>query len=104
MTLGRDGSEATRGCCRPILLKNSERRRVACAEVSEEPMRRAASGARASWFIGLQTGAAFTFRVIGVSHFAIRRRFCTVAAIRNSSLAPLRPRKRSRSSFRMRLR
>ena len=40
----------------------------------------------------------------GINHFAIRRRFCAVAAIRNSSRAPLRPRSLSRSSLRMRLR
>lgn len=40
----------------------------------------------------------------GINHFAIRRRFWAVAAIKNSSCAPLSPRSRSRSSFMMRLR
>jgi len=40
----------------------------------------------------------------GTSRLAVLRRFCAVAAIRNSSWAPLGPRSRRRSSFRMRLR
>src|SRR6187399_1263901 len=40
---------------------------------------------------------------IGIS-LAILRRFWAVAARRNSSLAPFGPRRRRRSSFRMRLR
>jgi len=38
------------------------------------------------------------------NHFAIRLKFCAVAASKNSSLAPLGPRNRSRSSFRIFLR
>jgi hypothetical protein len=34
------------------------------------------------------------------NHFAIRRRFCAVAASKNSSFAPLGPRDRKRSSIR----
>src|ERR1700685_1858675 len=40
----------------------------------------------------------------GHSRLAIRLRFCAVAASRNSSWAPLRPRNRNRSSFKIRLR
>ena len=40
----------------------------------------------------------------GVNHFAIRRRFCAVAAIKNSSCAPLNPCSRKRFNFRIRLR
>ena len=49
-----------------------------------------------------QEVALAAFLVIGVSHFAIRRKFCAVAASRNSSCAPLGPRSRNRSSFKMR--
>ena len=41
---------------------------------------------------------------VGINRLAIRRRFCAIAAIKNSSCAPCRPRKRNRSSRRMRLR
>lgn len=40
----------------------------------------------------------------GGTHLAKRRRFCTVAARVNSSLAPLSPRNRRRSNLRMRFR
>ena len=49
-------------------------------------------------------GTNSPFCAIGASHFAIRRKFCTVAAIRNSSLAPLKPRNLNRSSLRILLR
>jgi hypothetical protein len=39
-----------------------------------------------------------------LSSFAILRKFCAVAASRNSSCAPLSPRKRKRSSFSIRFR
>src|SRR5439155_26015127 len=42
--------------------------------------------------------------VANISRFAIRRRFCAMAASKNSSCAPLGPRSRKRSSLRMRLR
>ena len=48
--------------------------------------------------IGTASGAA------NISRFAIRRKFCAMAASRNSSRAPLGPRRRKRSSLRMRLR
>lgn len=51
-----------------------------------------------------QMGIISSFPTTGASHFAIRLRFCAVAAIKNSSLAPLSPRNRNRSSLRMRLR
>jgi len=38
---------------------------------------------------------------VAVNHFAIRRKFCAVAANRNSSCAPLGPRSRNRSSFKI---
>ena len=44
------------------------------------------------------------FSFNGINHFAILRKFCAVAANKNSSWAPHRPRSRSRSSFKMRLR
>jgi hypothetical protein len=48
--------------------------------------------------IGTGSGAA------NISRFAIRRRFCAMAASKNSSFAPLGPRRRKRSSLRIRLR
>lgn len=39
---------------------------------------------------------------LGISHLLIRLRFCAVAASKNSSCAPVSPRRRSRSSFKIR--
>lgn len=44
------------------------------------------------------------FSAPGTNHFAIRRRFWAVAAIKNSSCAPLIPRNLNRSGFSIRLR
>ena len=42
--------------------------------------------------------------LFGINHAAILRKFCAVAASKNSSLAPFRPRRRNLSNRRMRLR
>lgn len=52
----------------------------------------------------LQVALIGSIVVICIHRFAVRRKFCAVAANKNSSRAPRRPRRRSRSSFRIRLR
>jgi len=47
----------------------------------------------------LYAGTGTTACAAELNHFAIRRRFCAVAASRNSSRAPLSPRNRRRSSL-----
>jgi hypothetical protein len=48
--------------------------------------------------------ATSAFLLLDINLLAIRRRFCAVAASKNSSCAPLSPRSRSRSSLRIRFR
>ena len=47
-------------------------------------------------------GTAFISEDFDINRFAIRRKFWAVAANKNSSCAPLKPRSRNLSSFRMR--
>src|SRR6185437_3205200 len=102
-SIGNVARAATKVCYRSILLKNSlfarrtfgrRRDRQSIGEENE----RASALER---YAGRPFASSCT---VGINRLAIRRRFCAIAAIKNSSCAPCRPRKRNRFSRRMRLR
>ena len=82
-----------------ILLKNSVGALALARRQAIEPSLIVNQGLCKSRLTVFQVRVAST---LGISHLLIRRRFCAVAASRNSSCAPVSPRSRSRSSFRIR--
>jgi len=55
-------------------------------------------------FLGAYAGVNWKYGGGGASRKAMRRRFCAMAASKNSSRAPVGPRRRSRSSLMIRFR